>query len=491
MNWLDSAIALFNPVAGVRRGQARMALQQIRMYEAAKPSRFNSGAWAPGTSANVEIGSSFARVRNSTRQMIRDNEYASRGLDALVSLTVGTGPTAVLPDQALWARWTQECDFEGQLDLGGLIELIHRTRRESGECIIRFHNVDPDTAEVPLKIQVLEPDHLDDTRTEVLANGNFIIYGIEFTPQGQRVAYYLWPVHPGEVGNMAFRSIQSERVPASEVLHYYRKRRPSQVRGMTEFGTALLRLRNIADYELAELVRKKIESCFVAFVRTDSPSEQLGQITSTSPRQEKMAPGMIKYLPNSDSVTFGSPANTGGYGEFTEQQLHAVAAGIGATYEMLTGDHSKLSFSGGRLSRLALLPLIEQEQWLCLVPMVLNPIARRFQITAKLAGRQRGPIAPVAWTMPRAPLQDVLKEAMGLKQLVLGGLMSLPEAIRELGYDPEQVLNENKDYRAALLEAGVLVDTDPAVAGKLIAPDAMAKLLDSLIAGNDEGRQAA
>src|SRR3546814_16567207 len=86
---------------------------------------------------------------------------------------------------------------------------------------------------------------------------------------------------------------------------------------------------------------------------------------------------------------------------------------------------------GGRLSALALRPWIEAEQWLALGPMFRNPIARAFQTTAKLAGKQRAAIAAASWTMPRVQLQDILKEAMGIKELIRGGLVSLPEGIRE------------------------------------------------------------
>lgn len=485
MNWLDRAVALIDPVAGVRRAQARLALDQVRMYEAAKVGRRTEGWLAGSTSANAEVLPSLARVRNRCRQVVRDNEYASRGLDALVAYTVGTGPVAKAPDQALWDRWTRECDLEGQLDFGGIIEGTQRCRREAGESLIRLWHVDPSTMEVPLKLQALEPDHLDETKTgPVGLGGNMCIAGVEFNATGQRVAYWIFPTHPGEVVNFRASSLQSVRVPASEILHYYRKRRLAQVRGMPELATALLRLRDLADYEMAELVRKKIEACFVAFVQTDDPHAQLGDTNGQAkgpPRQEKMSPGMIKYLRNGEGVHFGSPSSSGGYVEYNGTQLRAIAAGAGCTYEDMTGDHSQQSFSGGRLSKLALRPLIEQEQWLALAPMVLNPIAARFQQVARLAGRQKGATAPITWTMPRMQMGDLLKEALGIKELIKGGLISLPEGIRELGYDPDTVLKENKDYQAQLRDAGVMVDTDPAVALKLLPPEKQAQIFDSLL----------
>ena len=488
-NWIDRVVASLNPLAGVRRAQARLALEQVRAYEASKFSRTTADWNAGGGSANAEIGPSLTRVRNRCRQMVRDNEYASRGLDALVAHTVGTGIEVKMPNPELFKRWSQYCDADGQLDFNGLVELAHRTRREAGEVLVRFRQRNPDDGfEVPLQLQVLEPDHLDDSKVGSLNNGNVVIYGVEFNAIGQRVAYWLFPIHPGEVAGFRRRSLESRRVPADQVLHYYRKRRPTQVRGISEYATALMRLRNLSDYELAELVRKKIEACFVAFVKSDDPNGQLGDTLGQAkgpPREEKMRPGMIKYLPNSDAVAFGQPSSIGGYGEFKSTELHAIAAGIGCTYEMLTGDHSQLSFSGGRLSMLSLRPLIEQEQWLALVPMLLNPIAARFQQTARLAGKQRQAPQAVTWTMPRMPLQDLLKEAMGIKELVRGGLLSLPEAIRELGYDPDEVFSENKIYRQKLLADGVLVDTDPAVALKLLKPESAAEIIESLIQDSD------
>lgn len=487
MNWIDSVVSYVSPQAGVRRAQARMALDASRAYEGAKLSRATQDWNASGGSANAEIGPAISRLRNRCRDTVRNNEYAWRGLESLVANTVGTGPVAKLEDQVLWDEWTEYSDADGQLNFGGQIELAHRTRREVGEVLVRFRMRDPDAFPyaIPLQLQVLEPDHLDDSKLGVLPNGNVAIYGVEFNAIGQRVAYWLFPEHPGEVVSWRRASMESRRVPASEVLHYYRKRRPSQVRGVAEYATSLMRYRNHADYELAEQVRKKTEACFVAMVRTDDPSQQLGNTAGQAkgpPRQEKMTPGMIKYLSNAEDVTFGSPSSGGNYGEFTTGQLQALAAGAGCTLEMMTGNYAQLSFSGGRLSRLSLQPLIEQEQWLALVPMLLNPIAQRWQQTARLAGKRRGPAAPRAlWTMPRMPLQDLLKEAMGIKQLVLAGLMSLPEAIRELGYDPLAVLKENAEYRSALAEAGVLVDSDPAVALKLLSPEAAAKVLDTLL----------
>lgn len=481
MNFIDEVVGYLNPLAGVKRAQARMALDHVRGYDAAKVGRRTDGWIAGNGSANVEIAPALTRVRNRCRDVVRNNEYAAKALETLVTNTVGDGITTKAPDQQLWDDWCEYCDADGQLDFNGLIELAVRTRRESGEAIIRFRSRMPeDGFAVPLQIQVLEPDHLDGTKMGPLENGNYAIAGVEFNLIGQRVAYWLYPIHPGEIASYRLQSFQSKRVPASEVLHYYRKRRPSQVRGIPELAVSLLRLRDLADYEQAELVRKKIEACFVAFVRTDDTSQRLAQTEQgrNGAMQEKVAPGMIKYLSNAEGVDFGTPASSGGYGDYTSSQLHAIAAGAGVMYSQMTGDLSKFNFSSYRAGLVEFRQLIKAEQWLALKPMVLAPIGRRFQETARLAGVTRKPVQSLVWTMPKLQWVDPLKDVMAAKEEHRGTTKSISETIRERGDDPDKVFAEIAAERTKLKSLGILTDSDAAISERLIDAATAAKLMN-------------
>ena len=482
MNLIDQLVNYFDPVRGIHRAQARMALDMVRAYDAAKVGRRTSGWVAGSGSANAEIGPALTRVRNRCRDVVRNNEYAAKALDTLVVNTVGDGITIKAPDQALWDDWAEYCDADGQLDFNGLMELAVRTRRESGEAIIRFRQRLPeDGFKVPLQLQVLEPDHLDATKNGPLANGNYVITGVEFNKIGQRVAYWLYPVHPGDVATYRLNSLESKRVPASEVLHYYRKRRPAQVRGMPELAVSLMRLRDLADYEQAELVRKKIEACFVAFVRTDNPGSRLGdavQAPTGNQVQEKVSPGMIKYLSNAEGVEFGTPSSNGGYGDYTETQLHAIAAGAGVMYSQMTGNLSNFNFSSYRAGLVEFRQLIKAEQWIALKPMVLAPICRRFQIDARLAGATTKPVQRMPITMPKLQWVDPLKDVMAAKEEHRGTIKSISESIRERGEDPDKVFAEIASERQKLKELGILTDSDAAISERLIDAATAADLLN-------------
>ena len=484
MNIIDRIVNYVAPMTGVKRAQARLALDMVRAYDAAKITRQTQGWQTGGGSANAEVVPAMLRVRNRSRDIARNNEFGRNGIRALVTNTVGDGITAKAPDQDLWNYWCEdECDADGQLDFNGIIELAARHRYTDGEVLIRLRpRLPEDGLKVPLQLQVLEADHLDESKTGVLANGNVAIAGVEFNAIGQRVAYWLYPVHPGEVAGYRLRALESRRVPAENIIHYYRKERASQVRGMSELAVSIMRMRDLSDYEQAELVRKKIEACFVAFVRTDNQAEQLGgamSATAAGQKQEKIAPGMIKYLSNTDGVDFGSPSQSGGYGEYTSTQLHAIAAGIGVMYSQMTGDLSNFNYSSYRAGLVEFRQMIKAEQWNALVPMVLRPIARQFQIAARLSGAQRVPIARMPWTMPKLPWVDPLKDVMAAKEAHRGTIKSISESIRESGEDPDAVFAEIAAERKTLKALGILTDSDAAVSERLVSGADFVKKDDS------------
>ena len=295
MNALDKLITLFSPEAGLKRQVARAAIQRagaraadslnLRAYEGAKTGR-RTGGWITGaTSADAEVASSAVKLRDRTRSLCRDNPYASRARDVYVANVVGTGITVKAGSaKEAFEQWTTECDADGMLDFYGLQALVMRCVFESGECLIRYRERRPeDGLLVPLQLQVLEPDYLDATKTGAVNGGGWLISGIEYNAIGQRVAYHLHNQHPGDVANRS-KPLESKRIPADQVLHIFERLRPGQSRGVPRMSSILLKMRDLDDYEEAELVRKGIESCFSAIVTTKT-------MASASPKAQLISTG--------------------------------------------------------------------------------------------------------------------------------------------------------------------------------------------------------
>lgn len=466
MNWLDKAIGWVSPQKGFERTRLRAAMQAMRGYDGAKAGRRTSGWTTAGTSANAEIGPAANMLRERVRDLARNSPYIARGMDSLVANLIGSGISPATPDKAakaLWPQFVRQCDADGQLDFYGLQALVARTAKESGECLVRLRPRRPsDGLAVPLQLQVLEPDYLDSLKTGPVDAG-FCIQGVEFNSLGQRAAYWLYPQHPGDVAQLG-KGMTSKRIPADEIIHIYRKTRPGQVRGVPDMASVVLTMRDLDDYEEAELVRKKIEACFTAFVTSPEGQDAtpLGQASTVNgQRVESFEPGMIEYLSSGQDVKFGNPSAAGGYGEYVRARLHAVAAGMGITYEMLTGDLSQVNFSSIRAGQGEFRRAAEQWQWQTFVPMFCEPVWQAFVRAAFMAGKLKKDQIPVEWSAPRWDYVNPLDDVKADKEAVAGGLMSLSEALRRRGYEPASVFAEMAEDVRMLDDLGVVVDTDP------------------------------
>jgi hypothetical protein len=228
MNWLDSAVGWLSPSAGVRRIAARRMMQiHGRAYDAAKQDPRNSSWKTAGTDANAEIGASEETVRNRSRDLYRNNGFATQIIDTYADHVVGTGivgaPTGVKGRNATtiaqgFRNWSEECDFEGDQDLSGLQWSAVKGMAESGAAIIRFRRqaFDAKTKIAPLQLQLLEPDFIDPMKNGRTNSDGLIDRGIEYDADGRKVAYWLLPQHPGNVAQWRMKSLISSRVPANE-----------------------------------------------------------------------------------------------------------------------------------------------------------------------------------------------------------------------------------------------------------------------------------
>lgn len=441
----------------------RKAADILRGYDAGKRGRRTEGWTTGGSAANGEITQSLTTIRNRARDLVRNNPYASRAIDMLTAKKIGTGIRA-RPEKGAtvaWEEFCETCDYEGDLDLYGIQSMMSRAADESGEILVR--RIRKTSGRVPLQLQILESDYLDSSRFGPTKDGNYIIAGVEIDRRGVRQAFWLYDQHPGE-SLLLPRSLESKRVEASEIIHFYEKRRPGQLRGMSRLAASMMRLRDLDDYEDAQLTRKKIEACFVAFVTGGNPNKPLGEARTdaeTQKRIETLSPGIVEYLDTGEAVTFGNPS-TSDDSAFTKHELRAIGAGAGVTYEQLTGDLSGVNFSSIRAGVADFKDLVELWRWIYFMPMAMRRVKDWFLDAAYAGGGARSPHYGFIWTPPAWPYVNPVDDIKAIKEEVKGGLQSLSEKIRERGYDPAVVMNEIIEERKEFAKEGLVFDTDAA-----------------------------
>lgn len=476
MTAFERVASLLAPRWAHDRVRARAALETfVRHYEAASPGRRTNGWARTASDADVVVRAALAEIRMHARDLVRNNAWAKRGQRVVANHTAGWGirPKAIGGSAGAntvaaeaWRAWaeTTDCDADGRHNIYGLQHLIMKSIYESGEVLIRRrYRRAKDGLDVPIQLQVLEADFLDHGKNfvgDTIAGGP-IIAGVEFDKLGKRAAYWLYPVHPGSGRN----SQVSKRVPADDVLHVFYADRPGQTRGISWLGAAIVNLKDLDDYEEAELIKVKIASCFVGFVvDTDGTSASIGipgqPDGSVDSLAETFEPGMIAKLPPGRDVRFGNPPTTTD-SAFAERNLRKVASAIGVTYEDFTGDYSKVNYSSARMARTEHWANVHDWQENMLIPLFCAGVWGWMVDALQGAGELPADDAPTAqWTAPAMPMLEPDKEGLAYQRLVRTGAMTPSQMVREQGGDPETHWAEYAADIKRFKELEIEVDVD-------------------------------
>jgi lambda family phage portal protein len=490
VNVLDRAIAGVAPVWGARRAAARLAISKLNGsgYDGASVGR-RAGSWfASRGSANAVIRSGLPQLRARSRDIMRNTWWGARIKRTVKAHAIGYGITPVFKTSNkslnrklsdLWNEWavnSTQSDAEGQLNINGLFALACDCTVESGETLFRINTVQPTgRRRIPIEVQLLEPDHLSPDRDGVLsavAGGEVVVdQGIEYDRNGKRRAYYIYPDHPGDIVSGLRRSAM--RVEADDIFHLYRKDRIGQGRGVPWVAPVILKGRDIADLEEAVVVKARIEACLTAFVKTNDSARTLAGSASTDTgtrrRIETLSPGAIIYGESGEEVSAITPSSSLSFESVLRSAWLTLAAGSGITYDQLTGDFGQANFSSLKAGKIEFRRDIEQFQWLCLAPMLLNPICSRFIDAAQdmgLAPRRTNGFYRWEWIMPAWEPIDPLKELQADILAVRSGRLTWAQFVAGWGFDPVTQLDEIEQWMRELDRRSIVLDTDPRRAAK-------------------------
>jgi len=443
MNMLDRVIAAVSPAAGLKRARARVAIGALAHYRAATVSRRSASIRPASGDADAVTGGQRRQIALTARDLIRNNATAAHAVDVLVNAIVGTGiePKLATNDDTLRDDWSAvlrhldsiAVDADGVSTLAAIQRAAVRAMIVDGDALVVW----PKGGRAWFQLRVLESDYLDERLFGLAAgSGNVIHEGIEYAQDGRVVAYHLYDDHPGSpIWAPGRERMTSTRVSAERVIHLFRADRPGQRRGTSWLAPVMDDLAALADNDEAQLIRQKIAACFAAFWRSDRGEESLGVPSS-------LAPGLIQQIGRDEEVTFGNPPDVTGYDDFARVHLRRIAAGLGITYESLTGDLTGVNFSSARVGRIEMGQNVEAWQWTLVMPRLCAPLGD--WLRQSLAHDAPELIAAwhaarIGWTPPPPLIADPKLEVQAATMRIDAGLSSRPAEIRKLGYEPAEV----------------------------------------------------
>jgi lambda family phage portal protein len=457
-------------------------------YEAAGSGR-RLGTW--GTSAagpSTVVSGSLNSLRSRSRQLIRNNPLTDGGVDSYVANIIGSGinprwqvndPVIKVQLQQLWDDWVEEADFNETLNFYGLQSLICRGLIDAGEIFCRLIPRPPgDGLSVPLQLQLLEADHLDEAYSTIWDNGNEVRMGVEINAEGKRVAYHLWSEHPGEAFITRRNITQRIPVPASEIIHVFRPLRAGQMRGRPWFASIIVRLHELDQYSDAELVRKKTAAMFGGFITEEAggipgdPSLWFGKKAADDDEGRDviaLEPGTFPMLPRGLDVKFSQPVDVGTtYEIWIKQQLREIAVGMGVTYEQLTSIRAGLLEFRRRVGQLQREIIIFQ---------FCRRVSHAWLDAAVLSGaitipgyfQNRRIYRRIKWRPDGWAWVDPAKDQKAANDAVRSGFTSRSKVVAEKGDDVETLDREISEDNARADSLGLVYDSDPRKTGKTAA----------------------
>lgn len=475
---------------------------------------FEGGSRVPGLSGwdsvpdhgpNTAAQFSLREMRARSRQQVRDNGVALSASEQFVTNVVGTGirPKLTLPDapdlqeeiMALWNQSVAEMDADGRCDFYGLQALAATSIFDSGEVLARRRPRRlSDRLAVPLQIQLIEPDHLDDLTNRRLGGGRELVQGIELDALGRRVAYRLFRTHPGEYLSPRV-SAASSRVPADDIAHVFKIRRPGQLRGVPALHAVLVKLYMLDQYQHAELERKKQAAMKVGFLVSDGGDMHPEDVFPTDEGQNwaearasyyrnmgQIRSGSWTTLAPGDDVRFNEPSDVGDtYMDFVHEQKREIAAAAGVTFEQLTGYMRGVNYSSARVRLIDIRRRFEMDQHQVLAHQFCRRVWRWWMDSAVAAGRLRIPdydqnparYMP-GWVPDAFDSVDPLKDLRADVGEVRAGFASRSAKQVERGNDPDVTHLEIQRENELADERGFVFDSDPrktTVSGAYQGPD--------------------
>ncbi len=477
--WIDRFIGLISPEWAYNRQVYRQAL---RVYDAAGSGRRNSGWRAVNQNAEQEDNPYRDIIRARARDLEKNSDIAEGILGAFTRNVVGprgfrlqakvktsSGEDDEKLNQQLedlWLEWQKprNCDITGAQSFVEMTKMAVRRKIVDGGIL--FIKAYTSGGLVPFVLQAREVDDLDTSRTfRNVETGNRIAGGIEFDKYNRPVAYYLKQYTPD-----GFSTGQTERIEAKNVIFLWSKKRPTQVREISDLSKTLPRIRDTNEFIEAVGVKARVEACLAAFITKTTPSGSLGRGISGSTTDKDsgyggrtLTPGMIAELQPGEDIKAVVPSGSGSSaGDFVRLQQRLAGAGQGLSYETVSRDMSQVNYSSARQGLLEDQKTYAEEQQF-LIDHFLSEVYTEFVISAVLSGAVN---IPKFWSDKANCLRhtwipsgwswiDPLKEANANKVALETGQTTLAETCAQTGKDWREVIDQRARELTYMQEKGV------------------------------------
>jgi len=361
-------MALFDFLTGRKEPQKRKTVRNlVRNYSGAQGGHLFADFVASSFSQDSELKTNLPILRNRSRDLARNNEYAKRYLNLIKTNVVGEGGFSLqvrarnddtqldiagnrIVERAFkeWSRMGH-CEVTGRMTWLDCQRFVAEGLARDGEVFVK--KIRNRSYKHGFTLQFLEPELIDDEKNGYNeSNGNQIRMGVELDQFHRPVAYYVLTQHPNDNFQHRTRQRKHTRVPASDIIHIFMPSRGYQTRGEPFMAPAITGLKMLDGYREAELVAARAAASKFGVITTPSGDEFVGDDeTEDGIPIIDMEPGSYSQLPAGHDFKMIDPTHpTTAFAEFEAAVLRGIASGLNVSYTSLSNDLTGVSYSSIR-----------------------------------------------------------------------------------------------------------------------------------------------
>ena len=437
-------------------------------YDAAQTTPDNSRYWASadGLSADAALNAGVRRIlRNRSRYEVANNSYAAGVIDTLAGDCIGTGPRLQITNwdvpqsqevERAFAEWSESISLYEKL------LVMRKAKATDGEAFAILTENPRVAGPIKLDVVLIEADRV---QSPAFGTNPADIDGVEIDTFGDPVAYSILKAHPGSpFGASVLLPGDYFTLDAERVVHWFKKERPEQHRGIPEIAPSLSLFADLRRFTKAVTASAETAADFAVLLKSDAPASVTDDFETESdvalPQPlvdevpiEKRTGTVLPAGWDATQMKAEQPCST--YAEFKRELLAEIGRCLCVPVNIISGDSSQHNYASGRLDHQVYHKAIRLEQKSC-ERVVLRPIfgawLREYNLQARMTGRAELPAsARVAWYWDGFEHVDPQKTANAEKTLLECGLATMGGILAKQGIDLEEHIAQMA-YEKQLLE---------------------------------------
>lgn len=471
MGFIDSIIGFISPGWAVQREAWRQSLHELRNYDAGGYGNNNNNWRVSNSSAEQTDIYDRDIIRARARDLERNSDLMNAVISAYKRNVVGAGYSmqAKTSDselnkqiEKLWLKWCKKrnCDVTGTQSLNQMIRMaVARKKVDGGILFVKRYT---EQGAIPFQLQMIEVDELCNDTLAPNTKGNRVIGGIEYNSFNRPVGYH---IKQYDLSGMGIE--KSIYIKADDVIFYFSKKRPSQIREMSDMTCTIPRIRDVNEFMVAVSVKERIAACLSVFIKRAAPRDGFGrgmvrQRENEDYERKTISPGMIKELGAGEDIQVVNPpgASSDATG-FMKLQQRLIGSGQGISYESVSRDMAEATYSSARQGLIEdELTYSEEKELLC---EILDEIYETFVISAVLCGKleikdfwdNKDTYLAHEWIQEPKPWIDPKKESEANMIAIKTGQKTFKQISAENGRDWQDQIDDMADVIEYGKEKGV------------------------------------